>query len=450
LEAWQSELIDAFAKIDVEGRGSIDMEQLREVLMAAGVPQARLMRLLRSADTDGSDSIEYNEWVNVITRRVSEEWGSVSEALARRRFSGVSTIKQDARPMLMLKPLSAVRMSWDIFILSLCIYIAIALPLSLAWEDTLQQQTNDILSSIDVSMNIIFILDIILNFRTGYYDEEHTLVMDPKLAGKRYLKTWFVLDVFSSLPFDKANIAFTFNMQIFKILKLTKLLKILKLIRPRTFDFEELSDVLDDLSHTRLVQVINRRWSVGFKAFLLCHWMACGAKLVDEGFLTTYQDVHDKFGAEYLASLYWAMTTLTTVGYGDIVPTSDNERMYTIAAMVVGGAFYGYVVGAITSMVSSNDLNTTAYYDRMDNIQAWLSHHKLPIEMKRTLRRYFKAYHSERSAAAYHRVWLDLSPELQREVGDYIMSDDVKHNPLFVHHLLGQLTHAGDHQRCRH
>ena len=45
------------------------------------------------------------------------------------------------------------------------------------------------------------------------------------------------------------------------------------------------------------------------------------------------------------AYLYWSMTTLTTVGYGDLIPGSDRERAYTCVAMVVGGGFYGYIIG---------------------------------------------------------------------------------------------------------
>merc|ERR1719487_1255881 len=82
-------------------------------------------------------------------------------------------------------------------------------------------------------------------------------------------------------------------------------------------------------------------------------------------------------------------------------------------------------------MVSNNDLNASAYYDRMDLIHAWLQHHKLPMHKKRTVRRYFKAYLTERSAVSESDIWHDLSPELQKEVGDYIIHEDVKFNPLF-------------------
>merc|ERR1719487_2491084 len=120
------------------------------------------------------------------------------------------------------------------------------------------------------------------------------------------------------------------------------------------------------------------------------------------------------------------MTTLTTVGYGDIIPSSDLERGYTTLAMVVGGAFYGYIVGSITTIVANNDLNSSAYYDRMDLIHAWLTHHRLPMQMKRTLRRYFKAYLMDKSAVSEADIWHDLSPELQKDVGQYIVHQEVK------------------------
>ena len=39
----------------------------------------------------------------------------------------------------------------------------------------------------------------------------------------------------------------------------------------------------------------------------------------------------------YVASLYWAITTMSTVGYGDIVPVNTAERIFAISAMVLRG-----------------------------------------------------------------------------------------------------------------
>ncbi|EGB12308.1 hypothetical protein AURANDRAFT_9605, partial [Aureococcus anophagefferens] len=53
----------------------------------------------------------------------------------------------------------------------------------------------------------------------------------------------------------------------------------------------------------------------------------------------------------YLAAMYWAFTTMTTVGYGDITPAGDMERIYAIFAMLMGVSFYSYIIASVSSMV---------------------------------------------------------------------------------------------------
>jgi potassium voltage-gated channel Eag-related subfamily H protein 4 len=76
------------------------------------------------------------------------------------------------------------------------------------------------------------------------------------------------------------------------------------------------------------------------------------------------------------------MTTITTVGYGDICPNNNGERVYAIVAMVVGGAFYGYIIGNISSIVSSVDSNRRAYNERMEIIHTYMKIRKFPPELK--------------------------------------------------------------------
>jgi len=147
--------------------------------------------------------------------------------------------------------------------------------------------------------------------------------------------------------------------------------------------------------------------------------------------LSSYQDVGNKLWPEYMAAVYWAMTTLTTVGYGDIIPSSDGERAYATVMMIIGGSFYGFVVGAIASVVSTSDLNASAYIERMDLISAWLDHHQFPMQAKRNLHRYFKAYLSKKAAISETQIFEDLPIELQKEAGEYILHENVKHNPIF-------------------
>ena len=57
-------------------------------------------------------------------------------------------------------------------------------------------------------------------------------------------------------------------------------------------------------------------------------------------------------GQYYLWSLYWALTTLTTVGYGDITPASDAERVYSIFALLIGALIFGFMISQVSGQAS--------------------------------------------------------------------------------------------------
>ena len=68
-------------------------------------------------------------------------------------------------------------------------------------------------------------------------------------------------------------------------------------------------------------------------------------------------DQTDDEGDLYLASLYFIITTLSTVGFGDIVPVNDTERALCIVIMIVGVFFYSYTIGSITAIMTQSQRN---------------------------------------------------------------------------------------------
>lgn len=52
----------------------------------------------------------------------------------------------------------------------------------------------------------------------------------------------------------------------------------------------------------------------------------------------------------YLASIYWVISTFTSVGYGDICGQTSFEELFAILIEMVGIGFYGYMIGAFQQL----------------------------------------------------------------------------------------------------
>lgn len=55
---------------------------------------------------------------------------------------------------------------------------------------------------------------------------------------------------------------------------------------------------------------------------------------------------------KYIASLYWAITTMSTVGYGDIIPCNKWERVFASTAMVVACGVFAMIVGSMQNVLA--------------------------------------------------------------------------------------------------
>ena len=71
---------------------------------------------------------------------------------------------------------------------------------------------------------------------------------------------------------------------------------------------------------------------------------------------------------KYLASLYWAVATVLTVGYGDISGKTTYERLFSIMWMLIGVAFYAFTIGLITSVLDRIDTKESHLNSKLETI----------------------------------------------------------------------------------
>lgn len=99
---------------------------------------------------------------------------------------------------------------WDWLILLLVIYTAIFTPYSAAFllNDQEEAQRHNCgyscspLNVVDLIVDIMFIIDILINFRTTYVNSNEEVVSHPAKIAIHYFKGWFLIDMVAAIPFD--------------------------------------------------------------------------------------------------------------------------------------------------------------------------------------------------------------------------------------------------------
>lgn len=442
LNAQRNVLLNLFHKLDADKSGVIEAEELKNALRAVGQHPQRAEKLIAAADENCNGKVEIHEWIHVVDRLVAGKGGAVMEnftkALVQADYGNQAlhssyTWNWDDKPWnWLLRGTGSPRMVWDTLLFLLLIYIAVVMPYTLAYL-----QENDFQRGMNAFMTSCFCLDVLLNFRTTFLDEAGEEVHNSCRIAKRYLKTWFFLDFVTAVPWELLTDGITDEtMGGLKLLRTSKVFKILRVVRAvklwKILKASELGSMLEDaVMHSNSGRRAFELLRILVACCLLCHLLACFMHISGSGFLETYEWTGESAASKYICSLYWAMTTVTTVGYGDIIPRSDEERIFTMAAMIIGGAFYGYVVGNISVILASNDVNWRAHKERLEIIDAWISHHRFPAQLRRRIWAFFKMAVSHQVVWDDGVVFAELSSELREEVASYLIHPELQRNLIF-------------------
>lgn len=204
-------------------------------------------------------------------------------------------------------------------------------------------------------------IDVFVNCISAYYISEDRVEVSNKAIFLRYLKSWMIFDLSASIPFQLISSSASWKslLRFGRLARLWRLVRIAKIFR--VLESEKRLGCLEKLSFCFKIPLGLKRLCSFISFFtIVCHLIACLWH-----FAATVQSNQNnnwvtKYGIEnlshieiYMASLYWTITTLATVGYGDITPANSLERGICIAVMLGGVFFYSYTVGTMTSLMAS-------------------------------------------------------------------------------------------------
>jgi hypothetical protein len=218
-------------------------------------------------------------------------------------------------------------------------------------------------------VDISFLFDIIFTFFTSYTDPITNLeITSHKKIAINYMKLWFWFDVLSILPIDyfimssgtgsptnvNSLLRFAKFSKIYKIIRLTRLAKVFKLLKNNKSIISKLTEKL------RISNGIERLITFFCFFLIFVHVAACMfivlAELQEGDYVSWVNNNEPIDGLDlYIMSIYFTLTTVSTVGYGDILPGTEWERAYCTLLMLVGVSAFTFISGALSSIISNYD-----------------------------------------------------------------------------------------------
>ncbi|XP_065202257.1 potassium/sodium hyperpolarization-activated cyclic nucleotide-gated channel 3 isoform X2 [Planococcus citri] len=354
-------------------------------------------------------------------------------------------IRQKETGHWVIHPCSSFRFYWDLCMLLLLVANLIILPVAISFF-------NDDLSTRWIAFNClsdtIFLIDIVVNFRTGIMQQDNAeqVILDPKIIAKNYLRTWFFLDLISSIPLDYIFLIFNQDFgesfqilhagRALRILRLAKLLSLVRLLR--------LSRLVRYVSQWEEVYFLNMA-SVFMRIFnLICmmlligHWSGCLQFLVPmlQGFpensWVAINELQDAYWLEqYSWALFKAMSHMLCIGYGRFPPQSLTDMWLTMLSMISGATCYALFLGHATNLIQSLDSSRRQYRERVKQVEEYMAYRKLPREMRQRITEYFE-HRYQGKFFDEEAILGELSEKLREDVINYNCRSLVASVPFFA------------------
>ncbi|MEQ2251022.1 Potassium/sodium hyperpolarization-activated cyclic nucleotide-gated channel 4 [Ilyodon furcidens] len=299
----------------------------------------------------------------------------------------------------------------------------------------------------NVVSDTFFLLDLVLNFRTGIVKEDNTeIILDPQQIKIKYLKSWFVVDFVSSIPVDyiflivetRIDSDFYKTARALRIVRFTKILSLLRLLRLSRLiryihQWEEVFHMTYDLA-SAMVRIMNL---IGMM-LLLCHWDGCLQFLVPmlqdfppDCWVTRNKMVNDTWGQQYSYALFKAMSHMLCIGYGLYPPIGMGDVWLTILSMIVGATCFAMFVGHATALIQSLDSSRRQYQEKYKQVEQYMSFHKLPADMRQRIHDYYE-HRYQGKMFDEESILEELNEPLREEIINFNCRKLVASMPLFA------------------
>ncbi|NET41573.1 MAG: cyclic nucleotide-binding domain-containing protein [Okeania sp. SIO2B3] len=313
---------------------------------------------------------------------------------------------------------------WQVLIVSITIYNAFIIPFRIAFKN----RFDGIWIILDIIGDVILIMDIFIRFHIGYF-EYGEYIQDKKKIAQRYRIRLFSRHLVASIPGDLiARIIAPNSLFIIALLRFPRLLRLPQFYR--IFNRWE--------TNININSTLIRMCKLVILIILITHWVACIWFMIgswksnaENSWLISNSLQSASRRTQYINSLYWAITTLTTVGYGDITPATEIEIIFTLVVMFLGISMYAYIIGNVSSLISNLDAAKARYREKLGQIQTYMRENKIPPELQQKIRDYYQYRWIENRDIRDYHILEELPYSLKMKLALQLHKEVIEKVPIF-------------------
>ncbi|XP_060785332.1 potassium voltage-gated channel subfamily H member 3 [Neoarius graeffei] len=388
---------------------------------------------------------------------------------------------------------------WDWLILLATFYVAVTVPYNVCF--TVVGARDDVTprspSVSDILVEILFMLDILLNFRTTFVSTSGQVVYDARSICVHYVTTWLFVDLIAALPFDLLyafNVSVYFGVHLLKTVRLLRLLRLLQKLErysqysavvltllmsmfallahwmacvwyfigrseienntPGSWDIgwlhelakrldtpyflSPLTSLLPDSLRPNIQEGLSgnvSQWNSSSSDIVgqdsaanSSQWNGTGARPVD--------DVGSVLGggpsvrSSYVTSLYFALSSLTSVGFGNVSANTDSEKIFSICTMLIGALMHAVVFGNVTAIIQRMYSRRSLYHTRTKDLKDFIRVHRLPKALEQRMLECFQTTWSVNNGIDVSELLKDFPDELRADIAMHL-NKELLQLPLF-------------------